>query len=348
MTHKEPESVSERRERIARYDFRGLAEFVRFGTASDRYAGWIGQIYGDAYRDRVRGRNRKLGGQTFREEQVPIESVSEYFEHFEVLELDFTFYRPLLEADGRPGNNLGVLRNYADHAPERARFLLKVPQTYFVPQLRRGSGSETNPDYLNAEACNAHFLDPARRVLGDRLEGIVFEQSYVRQSDSPDPERNVAELDRFFRGLDRSAQAHIELRSEHLLTPGYFNWLAENGIGFVFSHWSWLPPIRVQWKMCGERFTAANRRVVSRLLTPLRVSYADAYAMTHPFEHPAPELEGADGTHRMVMDATALAYQGLLQGHTVDLILNNRAYGNSPALAQLIGGKILDEWEKRS
>ncbi|MBO6576750.1 MAG: DUF72 domain-containing protein [Rhodothermales bacterium] len=344
------ESVDARRERIAQFDFRELAPFVRFGTASDRYAGWIGQIYPEAeYATRTRGRNRKLGGKTFREEQVPIDSVRHYFEHFEVLELDFTFYRPLLEADGTPGNNLGVLREYADNAPEHARFLLKAPQTYFVRKLRRGSPPvwEPNPDYLNAEACNAHFIDPAIRVLGSRLEGFIFEQSYVKQSESPSPEGNVAELAEFFGALDRRVQAHLELRSSHLLVDAYFDWLAAEGLGFVFSHWSWLPPIREQWAMCGKRFSAANERVVARLLTPLRMSYADAYALSHPFDKPAEKLEGSRGTHRMVMDATALAYQGLLQGHTVDLILNNRAYGNSPMLGQLIAGKILDEEVRR-
>jgi uncharacterized protein YecE (DUF72 family) len=32
-------------------------------------------------------------GKTFIEEVLPVDSVQEYFEHFPVLEIDFTFYR---------------------------------------------------------------------------------------------------------------------------------------------------------------------------------------------------------------------------------------------------------------
>ncbi|NNE70462.1 MAG: DUF72 domain-containing protein, partial [Rhodothermales bacterium] len=206
---------------------------------------------------------------------------------------------------------------------------------------------EPNPDYLNARACHDHFVDPAIRVLGNRLEGFVFEQSYVRQSKGPTPEANVEELRRFFGELQSTVQPHLELRSPHLLVEPYFRWLEEAGLGFVFSHWSWLPPIREQWKMAGERFTAANSHVVCRLLTPLRMAYADAYALSHPFDHPQPEIAESRGGKRMVLDATALAYQGLLKDHTVNLILNNRAWGNSPSLGQAIGQRILEEEVRR-
>lgn len=350
MSGAEPDqSVEARRSRLDDYDFRAVTPFVRFGTASDRYSGWIGQIYPESYRDRIRGRSRKLGGKSFREETVPVDSVAHYFEHFEVLELDFTFYRPLIEPDGRPGSNVNTLRKYAEHAPPNARFLLKAPQTYFVRTIRRGSPPvfESNPDYLNAEACRKHFVDPAIHVLGARLEGFIFEQSYVRQSQGPSPEENIEELRRFFGEMQSPVQPHLELRSSHLLTEPYFRWLEESGLGFVFSHWSWLPPLRKQWKMAGERFSAANKQVVCRLLTPLRMAYADAYALSHPFDHPIPEITESGGGKRMILDATALAYQGLLKDHTVNLILNNRAWGNSPALGQAIATRILEEEVRR-
>jgi uncharacterized protein YecE (DUF72 family) len=346
-----PELIEATRARIDRFDVRRLAPFVLMGTASDRYAGWIGQIYPEAYRERIRGRSRKLGGRSYREETVPIDSVAHYFEHFDVLELDFTFYRPLLEPDGRPGSNLNVLRNYADSAPDHARFLLKAPQAYFVRNLRRGGQKplyESNPDYLDAEACLKNFIDPALRVLGHRLGGVIFEQSFVKKSESPTCARNVQELGKFFSSLDGLVQGHVELRSPHLLDDGYFAWLREAGIGFVFSHWSWLPPIRDQWKMAGEQFSAADHTAVTRLLTPLRISYADAYANTHPFDRTRAEIAESAGGHRMIMDATALALQGALQGYTIDVIANNRAWGNAPELAQTLARQILLQVEKRA
>ena len=85
------------------FHFRGLHPHIFIGTASDRYAGWIGQIYSaEKYRGRITRRSHRVGGKVFREEVLPVDSVREYFEHFSVLELDYTFYRPLLTPEENP------------------------------------------------------------------------------------------------------------------------------------------------------------------------------------------------------------------------------------------------------
>ncbi len=343
-------TINDRRDRADRFVFRDLHPHARFGTASDRYAGWIGQIYTDEYS--VSSRRRKLGGRTFEERTVPVESVAEYFEHFEILELDFTFYRPLIDADGKPTTNYGVLQRYADFAPDNASFLLKAPQAFFARRFRRQiEGKRTyvdNPDFLNAPACAGSFIHPALEILGDRIVGIIFEQEYQRVSDSPDPLENVAELDRFFGDLPHLVQPHIEIRSPHLLQPAYFDWLQDRGIGFVFSHWTWLPPIRKQWALSGERFTAADRQIVVRLLTPLDVPYAEAYARTHPFDAVVDEVANSPQAQRMVLDTTALAFRAEAEDAELNVITNNRAWGNAPELSRAIARRILDEEERRS
>ncbi|MFQ5572089.1 MAG: DUF72 domain-containing protein, partial [Rhodothermales bacterium] len=280
-------SIAARRDHLVAYRFHEVHPHLRFGTASDRYAGWLGQIYPEEdYADRIKTRIKKLGSNSFEERTLPIDSVQDYFEHFGVLELDFTFYRPLRTPDSEPTNNFFVLQQYADLAPDDAVFLLKVPQSFFSRTVRRSRGGkvhyEDNPDFLNVEAYIAQFHQPALELLGTRLAGFIFEQEYRRVSNSPDPMANIAELDAFFLAIPNEVQPHLELRSEHLLVPPYFDWLADRGLGFVFSHWTWLPPIRRQWRRCGERFTAANGEVVARLLTPLNVKYAQAYATAYP------------------------------------------------------------------
>jgi uncharacterized protein YecE (DUF72 family) len=339
--------LSDRRSAVDTYDFRHVHPNVRFGTASDRYAGWIGQIYPEAeYAGRVSSRSRTLQGQSYEERQVPIESVRAYFDHFEVLELDFTFYHPLLD-DGEPSSNYFVLSNYLDHAPDDAAFLLKAPQKFFARSLRRQGDFVDNPDFLDADGYLDTFHEPALELLGDRLEGVIFQQEYQRVADSPDPDDNIRRLDTFFEALPSEPQVHVELRSEHLLTPTYFDWLAERGLGYVFSHWTWLPAIREQWARCGERFTAANDQVVARLLTPRNMKYADAYATAHPFDAPTPELSETEQAHDMVLDATALAYRAEADTAMLNVIANNRAWGNAPDLARTIAHRILDEEERR-
>ena len=345
-------SIITQREEVAAYRFHDVHPHVRFGTASDRYAGWLGQIYPEEkYAGRIKTRKRKLGRETFEERTLPIESVEDYFEHFGVLELDFTFYRALLNPDGTPSNNLFVLQQYADYAPDEAVFLLKVPQQFFARKLRRSRGGqvsyEDNPDFLNAEAYVTQFHEPAVDVLGERLAGFLFEQEYQRRSESPDPMDNVAELDAFFSVLPRDVQPHLELRSEHLLASPYFDWLADRGLGFVFSHWTWLPPLRKQWRLGGERFTAANGQVVARLLTPTGTKYAAAYAAAYPFDKAVPAIAETEQARNMVLDVTALVYQAETQNALLNVIANNRAWGNSPALAQAISYRILEEEERR-
>jgi uncharacterized protein YecE (DUF72 family) len=345
------ESLVYQREQVAAFDFRAVHPALRFGTASDRYAGWIGQVYPARYEADVTSRTRKLGGQTFEERTLPIASVEDYFQHFGVLELDFTFYRPLLDPDGKPSPNYFLLQQYATHAPDEARFLLKVPHTFFARKLRRGAGGQVryddNPDFLDADACARLFLEPAQALLADRLTGLVFEQEYQRVSESPDPMENIAELDAFFARLPQGAQAHLELRSPHLLIPPYFDWLESRGLGFVFSHWTWLPPLRNQWKLCGGRFPAANRQAVVRLLTPANMPYEKAYALAWPFDRPLPEIAQTPQARDMVLDVAALVFQAAEQQVYLSVIANNRAWGNAPSLAQAIAARVLDEVERR-
>ena len=343
------QSLRKRRERVQRYDFRRVRPRVRFGTASDRYAGWIGQIYPRRYATKTAGRTRTLGGQDFREEKVPVASVRDYFEHFEVLEIDFTFYRALLGDDGTPTSSYRALQNYADVAPDEARFLVKAPQMYVARTLRRGGEFVDNPNFLDADGCRKRFLEPLREVLGERTVGVVYQQEYQRVSGSPPPRENAEALAAFFETLGAGGpQAHVELRSEHLLTEAYFDMLQHAGLGFVFSHWTWLPRIRRQWKMAGERFTAANGEAVCRLLTPRDVKYADAYAQAHPFDAPAPSLSDTPGARDMVDDAAALIFQAEAQDATLNLALNNRAWGNAPDLGRAIAERAFQEEERRA
>ena len=128
--------------------FRDLHAAIRIGTASDRYAGWIGQIYADG-RYKSQPRSRKVGGKTFTEAVLPVESVREYFQHFPILEIDHTFYRLLLDIDLKPTQNYRVLEAYGKYLEKGDRLILKVPQVVCARRLWRGGKFVENPDYLN-------------------------------------------------------------------------------------------------------------------------------------------------------------------------------------------------------
>jgi hypothetical protein len=97
---------------IQKLQFRGLHPNILIGMASDRYSGWIGQVYTEGrYTQGISHRTHKVGERSFVEEVLPVESVEEYFEHFPILEIDYTFYRLLLDKNGKPTPNYFTLKH---------------------------------------------------------------------------------------------------------------------------------------------------------------------------------------------------------------------------------------------
>jgi hypothetical protein len=143
---------SNERRNIERLQFRGLHPKILIGTASDRYAGWIGQIYTmERYEGRISRRKTTVGGKSFLEETLPVESVKEYFERFPVLEIDYTFYSFLLDEDGKPTQNFHVLKGYREQMKEDDCVVVKVPRVITAQKLRHGAQYSNNETYLNTE-----------------------------------------------------------------------------------------------------------------------------------------------------------------------------------------------------
>jgi hypothetical protein len=109
--------------------FRHLHRDIFLGTASDRYAGWIGQIYSkERYDQPISHRPNVIKGKTFTEEILPMDSLEEYFEHFSILEIDYTFYQLLLDDQGKPLRNFYLIKKYGDYLKGSDFLFLKVPR----------------------------------------------------------------------------------------------------------------------------------------------------------------------------------------------------------------------------
>jgi hypothetical protein len=152
---------------IEKFRFHNLHPKISIGTASDRYAGWIGQIYSkDRYENKIKTRSKKLVGKSFQEDVLPVESVEEYFQHFSFLEVDFTFYRLLLDKGSQPTNNYHVLSTYKKYLTENDKIILKVPQVIFAKKLWRSGKFIENSDFLAAHVFIDQFYQPALEILG--------------------------------------------------------------------------------------------------------------------------------------------------------------------------------------
>ena len=321
---------------VDRFFFRDLHPGLRLGTASDRYAGWIGQVYTEG-RWSTASRTKRVGGRSFQERVLPVESVGEYFRHFEILEVDFTFYAPLLDEKLNPSRTFHLLRSYREHFEPDARLILKAPQAVFARKVRRGKGFVENRDYLNAELFVRRFYEPARSLLGEHLAGILFEQEYQRKQERGAPEAFAAGLDRFFGACPEDPDYHVEVRTDAYLTPPLFEMLERRGIGQVLSHWTWLPTLRAQLLKAGGRFFNRGNQCVVRLMTPRDVRYEEAYRRAFPFDR---LVEGMLSPG-MIEDAVGIAGDALREDVRVNMVVNNRAGGNAPLIARRFARSFL-------
>jgi uncharacterized protein YecE (DUF72 family) len=323
---------------IKHFRFRDLHPDVFMGTASDRYAGWIGQIYSrERYANQIGRRSKRVGGRTFVEEVLPVASVEEYFRHFRILELDFTFYRPLLDKDGKATQNLHVLRTYTQYLNKTDRLILKVPQAIFAKRLWRKGRYIENEEYLNPDVFTRQFYEPALGLLAAWLDGLIFEQEYQRKQDRPSPKEFAEELDTFLSAIPKDTRYHVELRTETLLTDLIFEVLEKHGVGQVLSHWTWLPSLSRQFSLSGRKFLNAGKRSVIRLMTPRGMRYQDAYARAHPFS------AMVDGmlNPQMVDETADIMGAAIADDTQINVIINNRSGGNAPIIAQKIAKEFL-------
>lgn len=324
---------------IDSFFFRGLHPLISIGTASDRYAGWLGQIYSEGrYEGRISSRKKKFGSAYYTEKVLPVESVEEYFEHFKVLELDFTFYSPLLDMDGNPTRTWHVLNSYAGHMREGNRVILKVPQAVFARSFRRGKGQVENEHYLDSEMFIRQFYEPACLLFDRRIEAFVFEQEYQRASLRPLPEAFARELDRFFEKIPQDNRYHVEIRTQALLSAPVVKTLKDHGIGYVLSHWTWLPSLKSQYRLMGDVLFNRSGSSVMRLMTPRGMRYEDAYKKAHPFDRLVHGMLSSE----MINETVDIMKDAFENNAGINVVINNRSGGNAPLIAREIASRFLD------
>lgn len=309
------------------------------GTASDRYAGWLGQIYSpDRFGGKISKRSKTVGGQTVTEELLPVESVQEYFQHFSILELDFTFYSLLLDDHASPTPTYRVLETYRRHLKDADRIVLKVPQTIFAQKLWKGGKFAENPGFLNTEIFTRKFYAPAMELLGPILQGFIFEQEYQAKKERPSADHFASALDRFFETIPKDDRYHVEVRTEALLTKAYFEVLEKHRVGQVLSHWTWLSSLRKQFSKGSGRFFNAGKKAVIRLMTPIGMRYEEAYLKAFPFDK---MVEGMMSP-RMPEETAEIMLAAVKEDVQANLIINNRAGGNAPLIAQKVAGRFME------
>jgi hypothetical protein len=151
------------------------------------------------------------------------------------------------------------------------------------------------------------------------------------------------DLDKFFSKIPKDSRYHIELRTEAYWTTPVFDVLKKHGVGLVFSHWTWLPPLRKQLAKVGSDFFNSGKQQVIRLMTPPRMSYEESYAKAFPFDKMVTGMLDPE----MIEDTARIVNEAMRDKIQVNLIINNRAGGNAPLIAQKIADRLHSEKQQR-
>jgi hypothetical protein len=101
---------------------------------------------------------------------------------------------------------------------------------------------------------------------------------------------------------------------------------------------TWLPPVRKQFAEVRTEFFNSGDQAVTRLIPPLRMSYAESYAKAFPFDKMIPGMLDPE----MIEDTAKIVNEAIKDKVQVNLI-NNRAGGNAPLIAQKITDRLYSE-----
>jgi len=284
---------------------------VRFGTSSWAYEGWHGQVYHHAY---SAGRFSK-------------DSLAEYAAYapggaplFRTVGIDHTFYRPATPRQ---------LTQYAALVPPDFHFCAKVWEEITIPTYANlprygGKAGKPNPRFLDVGAFQDMVLHPFVESLPGRTGPFIFE--FQRSGLEPEPFLDA--LDRFLAHLPVGHAYAVEIRNPAVLGPRYRDILRTHGVAHTYNHWTGMPPLLMQHRLMGERFTAPL--LVMRLLTPLGLRHASAV------ERFAPYNRIVTAQPHMRREAASLIHAAARQKVLPYVLVNNRSEGNAPLTVQAI------------
>jgi hypothetical protein len=78
-------------------------------------------------------------------------------------------------------------------------------------------------------------------------------------------------------------------------------------------------------------------------MTPLRMSYEESYIRAYPFD----KMVNGMLHPEMIEDAVKIVKEAIEDNIQVNLIINNRAGGNAPLIAQRIADRLWSEKQQR-
>ena len=205
-----------------------LKGLLRVGTCSWKYDTWKGLVYKPTKRYR------------------PDDYLADYALVLDTVEVDQWFWS-LFSSQARLPDPATV-RAYEKSVPAGFLFTVKAPNSLTLTHhyAKQGSGRPAA-----AGEPNPHFLDPGllRRVLdnlsplGAKLGPVMFQFEYLNRRKMPSEEAFLERFGDFIRAAPAGVRYAVEVRNPNYYSSGFFRFLEENGLGFVYLDGYHMPPI---------------------------------------------------------------------------------------------------------
>jgi uncharacterized protein YecE (DUF72 family) len=300
-----------------------LPSFVRFGTSSWSFPGWIGILYSGkpTETDLARG------------------GLEAYAQHplFRTVSLDRSYYGPLRTEDLAAYRTQIEASTRARAPTEQAvvpfKMVSKVWDEITTPIFPRhprygARAGSKNPNFLNVERFESEVFAPyvASGFL-PHAGPFVFEITPMPEN-AIEERAFIALVDSFISRLPTTGGARwaFELRNAELFGSRWLDMLRANGAAHVFTYWTAMPPLRVQLAAAKKvGLTSSMRFVVTRLMLPPYTKYATRKSDFAPFDKiaaPAPDMRDD------VIDILRAAEEAAVDDAFV--LVNNKAEGSAP------------------
>ena len=112
---------------------------------------------------------------------------------------------------------------------------------YYSKEPVRGAAGKPNPHFLDPGLLQ-QFLDRLS-PLGKKLGPVMFQFEYLNKQKMPSLERFCELVRGFLAKIPRGFLYAVEIRNPNYLSSALFDFLRENGLGYVYLEGYYMPPI---------------------------------------------------------------------------------------------------------
>jgi uncharacterized protein YecE (DUF72 family) len=202
--------------------------FLRIGTCSWKFDSWKGLFY-DA-------------GKTYR----PDDYLADYAKHLNSVEIDQWFWSLFPSRIKLP--DIGTVKSYADSVPNDFLFTVKAPNSltlthFYTKQTKKYAeyAGQPNKHFLDNELLE-RFLERLT-LMESKLGPIMFQFEYLNKKKMASKESFFDKFQEFIVKAPKGYQYAIEIRNPNYLSPSFFNFLGEHGLGYVYLEGYYMPHI---------------------------------------------------------------------------------------------------------